>query len=412
MRRVLMVAYYFPPLGGIGSVRMREFAHHLPAYGWHPIVLAPRNGAYMRDERALYPEDLVLRSRSIELSRLGKRALRIGGDDVAPAQIGRLRGAVRAAARNTLYYPDAQVGWFAPAVARGLRALRAHPFDLIFSSSYPITAHLIARLLQRYSKLPWIAEFRDPWSERLAPGSRAKDRADRLEAAPARGAPGAVMPSPSWAPLPAAKWGRPVRVITNGHDLDSTCVARPGPQEKFVVGYLGSFYPDRQDLNAAFEAIRQLNDSGARRVDGLRVIGEVHPIMLAELKRRGLASLLDVTGFVPQDQAMAALRSCSALLFAGPRDAREILRGEIAGKVFEYLASGLPIVYVGVSDCDAADLLRHHAGCHILDTADPAGVARALMCARGRHYARDVADLGRAALTRQLAALFDEVCAR
>lgn len=412
MRRVLMVAYYFPPLGGIGSVRMREFARHLPACGWQPTVVAPRNGAYMRDERAAFPEDRIVRSTSVELSRLGKRALRTGGDDVQPARVGRLGGALRAAARTMLYYPDAQVGWFAPAVLSGRRALREQHFDLIFSSSFPITAHLIARRLSRNAALPWIAEFRDPWSERMALGTLARTRAERLEAAIAHSASGLVMTSPDWARLHSAKWQRPVCAITNGHDIDSMPAFRLGPPGEFILGYLGSFYPDKQNLSAAFEAVRQLNDAGEKRVDRVRVIGEIHPGMRAELEQRGLGSLLDVTGFIPHDRAMEALCASSALLFAGPADTRKILRGEIASKLFEYLASGLPIVYVGVPDCDAADLLRQYAGCYILGIEDAAGIARVLACTGGQRYERDLTALSRQALTGRLAAMFDAACGR
>jgi len=78
MRRVLIVAYYFPPLGGMGSIRVTGFATHLPAYGWEPVVLAPRTGAYHRDPELRFPEERVVRTRSFELSRAAKRVLQTG----------------------------------------------------------------------------------------------------------------------------------------------------------------------------------------------------------------------------------------------------------------------------------------------------------------------------------------------
>src|SRR3954470_3068339 len=167
MRRGLIVAYYFPPLGGAGSLRISALATHLPEYGWEATVLAPRNGAYYRDLEISFPERLVIRTPSIELSRTGKRLLRTGGSDVVPAKPGGTRVAARSAARSALYFPDAQVGWYAPALFTARRALRERHFDAIFSSSFPITAHLIARRLHRWMDVPWIAEFRDPWSAAL-----------------------------------------------------------------------------------------------------------------------------------------------------------------------------------------------------------------------------------------------------
>src|SRR3954452_12113264 len=99
MRRVLIVAYYSPPLGGIGSLRVSGFASHLPEYGWEPTVLAPRNGAYYRDPHITFPERQVIRTPSMELSRTGKRLLRAGGSDVVAADVVGGRGAVRHVAR-------------------------------------------------------------------------------------------------------------------------------------------------------------------------------------------------------------------------------------------------------------------------------------------------------------------------
>ena len=72
-----MIAYYFPPLGGIGSLRAVKFAEHLPEFGWEPTVLAPRLGTFFEDPELRFPEERVIRSRSIELSRTGKRMLNV-----------------------------------------------------------------------------------------------------------------------------------------------------------------------------------------------------------------------------------------------------------------------------------------------------------------------------------------------
>ncbi len=72
MPSVLIVAYYFPPIGGIGSIRSARFAHFLPEFGWEPCVLAPRETPHARDLELDYSKDRVVRSRSFELSRLSR----------------------------------------------------------------------------------------------------------------------------------------------------------------------------------------------------------------------------------------------------------------------------------------------------------------------------------------------------
>jgi glycosyltransferase involved in cell wall biosynthesis len=411
MRQLLIVAYYFPPLGGIGSKRVTGFATYLSTYGWEVTVLSPRDGAYYRDPDIAFPEERVVRTASIELSRTGKRLLRADGDDVRAANVGGLRGVMRSAARAALYFPDAQVGWFPPGVIAGRRMLREARFDAIFSSSFPITSHLIARNLHRTARIPWVAEFRDPWSQTLPLGSGIRRRATKLERAIARQTAGLVMTSPSWADVHSRAWDRRVTVIPNGHDGSSTATARE-TGGKFTLAYLGSFYPATQRLGAVWRAIKRTHEVAGPSVDRLRFIGDLHPAVRRELHDLRLESLVEETGFLPHVEAMAALRTSSALLLAGPHDARGILRGHVAAKLSEYLATDLPIVYVGDPECDAADLLRRYPGCQIVSTDDVEGVVQALKISRGRRWRRDVDPLSRRALTGRLAMLLDEVCDR
>ena len=193
-----MVCYYFPPLGGIGSVRALRFASLLPEFGWQPTVLAPSRGAYYRDPSLAFPEGQVVRTRSLELSRTGKRAFALGGDDTVPAPLGRgTARRLRAFARRWVYRPDAQVGWYPFAVTAGRALLRRKSFDVVFSSSFPITAHLIARRLARDFTLPWVAEFRDVWTDAAEYDSAARRRSDqRTERTLLRDADAVVTVSP------------------------------------------------------------------------------------------------------------------------------------------------------------------------------------------------------------------------
>jgi glycosyltransferase involved in cell wall biosynthesis len=380
MRRVLIVAYYFPPLGGIGSLRVSGFASHLPQYGWEPTVLAPRDGAYYRDPQISFPERRVIRTPSIELSRTGKRALRAGGSDVVAANVAGGRAAVR----------------------------REHRFDAVFSSSFPITAHLIARRLHRRLRIPWIAEFRDPWSAMLSRQGRSAARAARLERALARESSRVAMTSPSWAALHSRLWGREVDVIPNGHSGSSRSSA-PGNDE-FVLGYLGTHYPATQRLDAVWEAVTRVNAAGGTRVDRLRFVGDLHPDLRRALCERGLEPLVEATGFLPHHEALGALAQSSMLVVPGPYRADEIVRGHVAAKLAECLATDLPILYVGDLDCDAADLLRRYPGCHLVAGDDVDGAVEALHAGRGRRFERNVEALSRRRLTARLAGLLDEAC--
>jgi hypothetical protein len=179
MRRVLMIAYYFPPLGGIGSIRAAKFAQYLPAWGWSPTIVTPANAPHPEDPSLEHDERCVIRTRSFELSRFGKRLVRPGGQEAKGPDYGTVASTARQLAHRYLYFPDAQVGWYPFALRAARQAMVKTRYDAIFSSSVPITAHLVAHRLQRASGVPWVAEFRDPWAD--AGEEAGRHRRQRLE---------------------------------------------------------------------------------------------------------------------------------------------------------------------------------------------------------------------------------------
>jgi hypothetical protein len=406
MRRVLMITYYFPPLGGAGSLRALGFAEHLPEFGWEAIVLTPSNGAYFRDPSLEFRGGGVVRTRSLELSRAGKRVLRAGGDDEQPAAVGRLRSVPRALVRRWVYFPDAQIGWYPRAVVAGRRAVRDGKIDAIFSSSFPITAHLVARSLRRRSGIPWIAEFRDPWSARLSDAELPqRRRAERLERSIAAEASAVVMPSPSWSAEHTRRWGRAVVTIPNG--FDAVPVAPP-PEGELVASYLGSYYPGRQDLSAVWDALARVATRDRSRSVRLRVIGSVSEAMRSELRAHGVDALLEETGFVSHAEALSLAAASSLLLAPGPASGAPTDVGWIPAKLFEYLGTGLPILWMGDRPNDGADLLVSHPGCSLVGRGDVGRTCEVLEQALTRpRYDRTLAGLSRRDRAGELAALLE-----
>jgi glycosyltransferase involved in cell wall biosynthesis len=409
MSRVLVIAYYFPPIGGIGSIRMARFAECLPALGWEPTVIAPRDTPHPQDPRLRADERRVIRSRSIELSRLG-RAVPGGSSGPAPqtdSPSRSLRQVARRMAHRFAFYPDAQIGWYPAAVRAGVRALSGGGFDAIYSSSFPMTAHLVARTLQRRSGLPWLAEFRDPWSHRLGADHPYRRHAQRLERRIALQADRVVVPTPTMASHLAARWGRDVDLIMNGHDLDS---ARPDPPDRPTLTHVGTYYPGRQDLRAVWAAIRALKEAGTGVAPRIRFVGELPPELRGELEGYGLKDLVEVTGFLPHGEAMDAMRSSSIVIASGFSGDDPLSRGVIPAKIFEYLASGLPILYVGSPQDDTWGLLASEPGCHLIVPGDVAGAREAIAAGlRSAPFDRDTAGHSRRARAEQLAGILDQI---
>ena len=402
-RRLLLVAYYFPPLGGAGSMRAASFARELAHHGWDVTVLAPRGGAFHRDPALAFPEEQVVRTAPFDLSRAGKRALRTGGDEVRPASVSGIRYSIRGAVHAHAYFPDPQVGWAMPALAAGLALARRERFDVVLSTAWPMTAHLIGRRIARSAGTPWVADFRDPWAERMQPGTVKARRAARLERRIVRDASAVTMASPSWARRHADRWEREVDVVLNGHDVPAGAARRT--PEPGLVAYLGTYYPGEQDLGSAWAAIAHDPDLQ------LEIIGVMTDALTAELTTHGLQGRVRVTGFLSHPAAVTRIMAADVLLLAGPGVGSTSFGGQIPAKVFEYLVSDRPIVYVGDPESDVAEILRGWPGCFMVSTGDVEGAAAALAAARGTRHVRHVSALSRSAQGRRLARILDRVVA-
>lgn len=405
MPRALIVAYYFAPIGGIGSIRLTRFASALPELGWETTVLAPADTPHEQDRRLRFPEERVIRSRSIEVSRIGRAALaaRCG----QPGETVEKRPLVRAV-RDTTYryglFPDAQVGWYPGAVRAGLRALRDERFDAIFSSSNPMTAHLVARTLSRRSGVPWVAEYRDPWADRVYRGHPYRPLADRLERSVGRHAKAVLMPTPTWAEHYGRVWNTDVEVLPNGADTDLPPRSRP---ERPTLTHVGTYYPGNHDLTALWRALERMREQG-NELPRLRFIGTMPGELRAETARFGLGELVETTGFVPHEQAMREMMSASMLIASGIAGDEPAERGWIPAKLFEYLASGVPVLYLSSAGTDATRLLDGRRGCHVVAPEDVDGALRAIEAGLAQgDTPRDVSDLTREARARSLAEILE-----
>ena len=360
VQRLLAIHYYFPPLGGIGSIRALKFARYLPAYGWAPTVVAPRDGFFHHDHSLDTAGIITESTYSLELSRGGRRGLMgRAASDVRPSRPKGPFAWFQRLARRHLYRPDAQVGWYPFAVSAARRLLREQRFGAVFSSSFPITAHLVARRLHSEFGLPWVAEFRDPWTDLASYSSRSQREADeRLEANILAEADAVVTVSEGFAALLAGRGARCVHVIPNGFDPEDYPADEVAEN---VVAYLGTYYPGRQDLDTAFRALAATGGPGAPGSLRLRFIGEYGPELEESAQRTGVQGRIEVTGFLPHKAALRALSRARMLLLAGPRDPGAddpITRGWIPAKAFEYLGARRPILYVGNVHSEVADLVR------------------------------------------------------
>jgi glycosyltransferase involved in cell wall biosynthesis len=442
-RRASVITYYFPPLAGIGVQRTLKHVVYLPDSGWRPVVFTPRGAAYrLTDEASLadLPASLeVHRSFCYEPARLRRalgRLVRLrrglpssagpratARTDSAPTDSlagSRLSG-LWAWTVRLLFFPDDQVLWVPFAMRSAIAVQRRRPSQVLYSSSPPVTTHLIAGLVSRRTGTPWVADFRDPWigNSFAAPLPRFQRRLQvRLERWIVEHADRVVFATEGLAERYRRRYpSRADRFVTipNGYDATELSRIRPVPRQDdgtFHLVYSGSIYGDRE-LEVLVDGLALAIGRTPGLRDRLRVelIGWMtdHNRRRADSAMATLGPVLQVSGFVPRDEALAKVRSASAalLLLADGPD-RDLFVG---GKLYEYLGLGRQILAVAPRG-DARSILEKLDWGVVADP-DAESVADALERLMSAPVPTRAADpegrYERRRLSAQLGALFDQV---
>lgn len=391
-RRVLLLSYYFPPAGGPGVQRTLKFAKYLPSFEWAPVVLTVREGAYPARDSSL-GEDVpaeaeVHRTISWDPHRLYARLTAPSDDGVAVGTVGEgnsgWMGGLARWVRANLFLPDARVGWVPFAIWRGRQLLAEGDIDVILSSGPPHSTHLIGAALQGVTGVPWVADFRDPWTDinyyHELPHTRWARRLDAaLERMVLRKARAVTVASPTWRDLLAQKVDRQTSeafsVVQNGYDAEDISSDGEPSKERFVLTHVGSLYASRNP-EGIWRSIRWLRENGEVPALRIRLVGTVDPPVWKALQERDLDEITDHVPYVPHAEAVEHMRRAALLLLSIEQFPQAA--GMMTGKIYEYLASGRPVIGVGPSEGDAAALLRKTEGGEIFDWNDVSGLTRFL----------------------------------
>ncbi len=357
-RRVLMLCYFFPPLSGGGVQRSAKFAKYLPTFGWEPVIISVKPNSRNTIEQGIdqslledvSPDTEVHRCNPIELSHLYALLHRL-----------RLRKILFEVERLVPFlHMDYKIGWYVAGIQAARRRMPRWKPNILYSSSPPYSSHLMALHLHRKHKCPWVADFRDPWTQiaNYEPATMLNAAIDsHLEEAVVRNSTMVIANTAENCQNLVARYNVPkekIVVIPNGFDpedfkaLDSKVQAK----NRFVITCVGKFY-DMPDPGVFFRAFRSLSD--LHNSAFLRLVGwhsrSVRNAANAIL-RPGTWESRDR---VEHDAAITMMKQSTILLANLPG---ESATHWIPGKLYEYLASERPIILVGPTDGDAARLIQ------------------------------------------------------
>ncbi|MBE9527341.1 MAG: glycosyltransferase family 4 protein [Proteobacteria bacterium] len=349
MKHALFVAFHYPPeANSSGVLRTLKFTRYLSEFGWRVTVLTVKPSAYEVVDTTLtaqIPNDVrVVHTKYIDT----KKHLAIAGRYL-----------------SILAVPDRWIGWLPWAVKAGKRLLRDEKFDLIFSTSPLGTAHLISTQLSKYSGLPLVIDFRDPWYEEPAEEGMPWINhffAPKLEARVIKQASNIVTSTQQLRNLLLDRYPQKAKknitCVLNGYDeadFEELPDPKRSPNDPFVLVHAGGINPEFRDPIPLFKTIHGLAKEGKIKLEKIliRFIGPGDfansPVMEKAVKDLNMENVVEFLPRVPYKQALTELANANILLLL---QASEDTIGLVPAKLYEYLRSQKPVlalVYPGAT---------------------------------------------------------------
>ncbi len=391
-KSVLVIAYFFPPLGGGGVQRTLKFVKYLPDNGWNPIVLTVREGGYDAFDntlaRELSPDVRIIRTSSIEPTRFYRKVRARLSSNSNPSSAGERGGKTGDIIRSLfdfVFVPDDKLGWFPFALSEGKRLIKGK-IDLIYSTAPPYTAHLIAYHLKRAAGAPWVADFRDAWTRnsfKRFPTTLHRNLEAYLERKVINSADRIITATEplrrewlrAYPGLDASK----LITITNGFDPQDFEGIEPEISDKFTISYTGTFYAQRNPYHF-LKGLGELLTEKEELKDEIRVnlIGKFDRvsdgIIEEAIQRYGLREVVNSPGYVPHQEGISYLLGADVLLLVIASKEGEAI---LTGKIFEYLATRKPILAL-VPKCAAGELIEALEAGRIVPPEDIEGIKKAI----------------------------------
>ncbi len=372
MKRVLIITYYWPPSGGAGVQRWLKFTKDLRDFGWEPVIYTPENPEYPEADESLF-KDIpigieVIKKPIWEPYNAYKRF--VGQKKEEKIQAGFLSVKKKNLffenlsvwIRGNFFIPDARKFWIKPSIRFLLKYLKAYPADAIVSTGPPHSMHLIALGLKKKLNIPWLADFRDPWTEidfyqKLQLTRQADKKHHRLEREVLSGADRVTIVSWNCALGLDRIFPRHYDVITNGFDPNDFDLSAQVVTKTFELTHIGSLNKDRNP-EMLWEVLAEICTENAEfRADlRLRFIGKCDVSLFQCLEKFHLMSLTEKIEYMPHEEVLKELTRSQVLLLL-LNNAPNVM-GILTGKLFEYLATRRPIFCVGPTNGDSSRIIR------------------------------------------------------
>ncbi len=387
MKRVLIITYYWPPSGGGGVQRWLKFAKYLPEFGWQPVIYTPENPDFeIRDpglEHDVNPSTEVIRRPIWEPFGVYRKVMGKGATQNQGVVSGKqsILGRLMVWIRANIFVPDPRKYWIKPSAKFLVTYLEKHPVDILVTTGPPHSMHLIGLQVSKVTGIPWIADFRDPWSDwdvldLLNVSERTREKHKKLEADVFKNATVILTVSPRLSEKLKSTGGiKHVEVITNGFDETDFTGAENIRPDKFTISHLGLLNKGRNPT-VLWQMLETLCEENENFRNDLKVYlaGTIEEEVKTSFSNmRYLKERILVANYISHKEVFKQYASSSLLLLLVNNTPNS--KWIIPAKLFEYLNANVPILAYGGSDSyriesDANDVLLNAGHPAFIDYQD------------------------------------------
>ena len=377
-KKVLIITYYWPPTGGAGVQRWLKFSKYFRQFNWEPIIYTPSNPDFPINDETLLKDVLpnleILKTQinepyDVYRKIMGKKKTdTVNQGFLSESKENKVLQKMMIWVRGNFFIPDARKFWIKPSVSYLSDYLKKHKIDAIISTGPPHSMHLIALGLKQQFNIPWIADFRDPWTQidfynQLQLTKWADRTHKNLEKSVLKSANKVVTVSGHWAEDLKLLCDRNIDVITNGFDADDfTSTEDTNLMPGFLFHHIGALNKDRNP-HTLWKVLGDLckENNAFKRDLKLKFTGKTDAAVFESLKEHGIFENAEKTDYMAHSEVVKLLLKSPVLLL--PLNDTPNILGIVPGKLFEYLAAKRPIFAIGNVEGDTAKIIADaHAG--------------------------------------------------
>lgn len=380
-KNVLIIAYFFPPIGGSGVQRTLKFVKYLKKFNWNPIVITVGSDfqQYDLDYSLLeeLPNDVKIirfdhfkfcseQLNNIEAQEIFNIIYGLIGDESLADEFLNSIKKNECSNRSFILEPDIYIGWVNDVLRNIDNYVDLNNIDAILTTSGPYSDHIIGYYLKKkYKNIKWVADFRDEWTNNPYSTEDKKSLKYRLEnmmeSNIIKTADKIIQVTPISEKNCRENFNIPERkvtTITNGYDeSDFNNIIINSNNKNFTVTYAGTVYYNRFP-EGFIKSFNELIDENLIKKEDIKInfYGIYDWRITEKISNLDKYNIITCYDYVSHEECLRI--NCNSNLLFLPVGKEEKFKGVYTGKVFEYIKCGVPILALSPKESIVEDIIK------------------------------------------------------